>query len=202
MSFVHASQTRVTRPASFIKQQVMRLRPCAAVVKTYLDCVVSPAHLRVWIGEQQHMPHFFGFLVIDSQQAAVAVRLDQRVAIGLMRLPRLPQVFRDEHGAEPFVVVAHVEHDRAVAELGCLAFVAAAECGCADLPGRAMVAADHDGRERRQRVAAVAAFDRHHQRAVGQIDALLGRRGEQPPRLLFELAGQVLGLRPCEPVVL
>lgn len=179
---VDAGQARVSGTAAFVEQQVVRLRPRPAVIKAELDRVMCSALLCVWIREQQHMfLHALGF-VIDAQQAAVAVRLDQRVAIGRVWLPRLAQILRNEHGAESLVVVAHVEHDRTVAKLGRLAFVPAAEGGLADRPGRAMVATDHDRCERGQRVSTIAAFDRHHQRSIWQVDPLLWRRREQPPQ--------------------
>ena len=43
VSIVHAGQARITRPAAFVEQQVMRLGPGAAVVETDLDRVVRPA---------------------------------------------------------------------------------------------------------------------------------------------------------------
>ena len=80
------------KASAFVEQQVMRLRPGAAVVETDLQRVMRASHLRTRVGEQQHVFLLAAGLVVDSQQAAVAVRLDQRVATGWMGLPRLAAI--------------------------------------------------------------------------------------------------------------
>ena len=58
-SFVHNTdmlgidlcQTRISRTLSFIQQQMVRFRPRHSLVETDLQCMMSPAFLRVRISE-------------------------------------------------------------------------------------------------------------------------------------------------------
>src|SRR5262249_41987767 len=138
--------------------------------------------------------------VIDAEEAAVTVGLDQGPAVGRVRLPRLAQVRRHEHGPEAAALVAHVEHDGAVAERGRLALAAAAVGRRAPRPGRAVVPAGHPRRD--LLALLVAALRGHHERPVREADPLLRGRREQPPAGPLQLAREVLGLAPGAAVVL
>src|SRR6185369_9619004 len=44
-------------------------------------------------------------------------------------------------------------------------------------------------------------LDRHDQRPIGQLDALLRRWGEKPPGFIFQFSRQVFGLTPGPAVI-
>src|ERR1019366_5429298 len=104
-----------------------------------------------------------------------------------------------EHGPETFMFVAHVEHDRAIAELHGLALASAAVCRRAHGPRAAVVAARHDRRE--FNAFRVTPLHGHHERAVRKVDSLLRRRREEPPFSWLELTSQVHRLGPGAPIV-
>src|SRR3954449_1231413 len=96
------------------------------------------------VGEQEKALSFATLFVVHGTKAAVAVRVDQSFTVGLVGLPGFAKVFGDVNRAKTLVIVAHVQHDRAVAELRGLAFVSAAEGGSPHSPGDPMIGADHD----------------------------------------------------------
>ena len=67
MLIVHAGQARIARPSTFVEQHVVRLRPCSAIVKAYLNRVMRAPLLCVRVRKQQHMLPFTGVFVIDTQ---------------------------------------------------------------------------------------------------------------------------------------
>lgn len=84
---VDAAEAGVSGAAPLIEQQVMRHRPGLSVVETHLQRVMRPLLLRVRIGEQQGVLCAAGILVVDAQQAAIAVGFDERVAARRVRSP-------------------------------------------------------------------------------------------------------------------
>ena len=199
MAIVDACEARIARSSALVEQKMMRLRPSEAVIEADLYRLMCSALLCVRIGKQQDVFLFAFRFVVDSQQAAVAVRFNERVTIRRVRLPSLAQVACREDRSKSFGVVSHVEHQRSVTELYRLAFAAVDVGRSADRPSRTVIAAGYDGRE--LLAFLVASLRGHHERAVGELNSLLRRGSEQPPRFLLQRASQVLWLRPSEPIV-
>ena len=115
MFVIDAAEAGVAGAATFVQQQSVLFRPSAAFVEAYLNAVMRPPLLRVWIGEQQHRLRLAPFAVIKPIRATIAVGFNQPLAVCRVRYPGLAQITSYGNRAElRRAFCPAVQHDRTV----------------------------------------------------------------------------------------